>query len=145
MKAKTLLLTDLLLLLSLLLVVASGLGLHWAGHQTDHELWQYRAIFHMLAALLFLSVAAFHVYGHWGWYKSLVKNGLKNKSRVTLLLTLLVLPVALSGGILLVVEEVNSALGLWHFGLGILLTVVAFGHFLKRHNLLFKGLKKSLK
>lgn len=146
MKAKTIFLTDMLLLLALVPAFGSGFVLHWAGHQDSHELWHNWAMVHVFSTLLFTIAVAFHLYGHWGWYKSLFRNGLKNKSRVTVLLTGLMFVEVISGNIVLIRHEgANSDLGLWHYGLGILLTVIVFGHFLKRHNLLFKGLKNSLK
>lgn len=146
MKAKTLFLTDLMLLLTLVPVVVSGFGLHWAGHQINHELWHNWAVAHISSATLFAIITVVHIYGHWGWYKSLFKSGVKSKSRVTIALTALMLMVVATGAVVLVSHQMpNVGVGRWHYILGIILMVVAVGHFVRRHNTLFKGLKNVLK
>ncbi len=143
MKAKTLFLTDLLLLIIFIPTSATGFILHWAGHQSSHDLWHNWAVAHALSSLLFSIVVAIHIYGHWGWYKSLLKNGLQNRSRVTFLLSLLMLIVIVTGNIVLFChEEPNQGIGLWHYVLGIILTIIAVGHFIKRAKILFKSLRR---
>ena len=146
MKAKRLFLTDLLLLITLIPASVTGFALHWAGHQSDHDLWHNWAVAHVLSTLLLTILVASHIYGHWGWYKSLFKGGIKNKSRVTIVLSVLMLIVVITGIIVLFRhDEPNSGLGLWHYVIGIIITVVAIGHFIKRHNIMIKGLKVNRK
>lgn len=143
MRARALFLTDLLLLITFIPAVVTGFGLHWAGHQNCHNLWHNWAVAHALFTLIFAIVAAVHIYGHWGWYKSLFNNGLGNKSRVTVLLTALMLAAVVTGNIVLFRHQgANSDLGLLHYALGILLTIFSLGHFAKRCKLLFKNLRK---
>ena len=144
MKTKTLFLTDLLLLICIIPTSVTGFILHWAAHQADHTLWHNWAVAHVLSTLLFTIIVAVHIYGHWGWYKSLVKNGAKNKSRITILLTILILSVIVTGYTVLIRHQgANSHFGLWHYVLGIALTIVAIGHLIKRHKVLSKGLKSK--
>ena len=141
MKAKTLFLTDLLLLITFVPSAATGFILHWAGHQSRHELWHNWAVAHVISTLLLTILVAIHIYGHWGWYKSLLKGNIKNKSRVTVFLSALILIVIETGIVVLFRhQEANTGLGLWHYILGIVITIVAFGHFIKRYRKLTKGL-----
>ena len=85
-----------------------------------------------------------HVYGHLNWYKSLFQKGLGNKSRVTIFLSLLMLATIITGNIVLFRHQgPNSHFGLWHYIIGILFTVIAIGHFLKRFKILRNGLSKK--
>ena len=80
--------------------------------------------------------------GHWSWYESLFSTGIGNKRRVTIILTVLMLAVTLSGIMVMLLSDHNeSRIGLWHYAIGILFTLTALGHFIKRHNILFRGLK----
>ena len=143
MKAKTLFLTDLLLLITFVPSSATGFILHWAGHQSRHELWHNWAVAHVISTLLLTILVAIHIYGHWGWYKSLFKNGIKNKSRVTVVLSALMLAVIITGNIVFFsFPGAHSDMGIWHYVLGVALTIVAIGHFLKRCKIMFKGLKR---
>ena len=146
MKAKRLFLTDLLLLIAFVPSSATGFILHWAGHQSSHELWHNWAVAHVITTLLLTILVAIHIYGHWGWYKSLFKNGIKNKSRVTIALSALILIVIVTGIVVLFRHQgANTGLGLWHYILGMVITAVALGHFIMRHKVLIKGLKGNPK
>ena len=82
--------------------------------------------------------------GHWSWYISLFSIGIGNKRRVTIILTVLMLAVILSGIMVMLLSDHNeSRIGLWHYAIGIIFTVTALGHFIKRHKILFKGLTKQ--
>ena len=52
-----------------ILVLHTGIKLHIAGHGTDHDIWHYWAIFHIITSLLFTIFGVMHVKHHWGWYK----------------------------------------------------------------------------
>ena len=144
MKTKTLFLTDLLLLIAFIPASATGFILHWAGHQTHHELWHNWAIAHIISTLLLTIMIVIHIYDHWGWYKSLFRNGIKNKSRATIVLSVLMLVVIITGHIVLFRHQgANSDFGLKHYVLGVALSVIAVGHFIRRHRILFKGLESK--
>lgn len=146
MKAKTLFLTDLLLLITFIPSLITGFILHWAGHRNCHELWHNWAVAHVISTLLLTILVAIHVYAHWGWYKSLFKGRVKNKSVVTIILSALMLIVTMTGVIVLFRHQgANTTLGLWHYVIGIIITIIALGHFIKRHNIFIKGLKSNLK
>lgn len=121
-------------------VLATGIGLHVTG-EGPHGIWHNWAGAHMVFALLFLIVVGLHVQSHWGWYRSWFRSGPGKKSRVTALLTVLWLVVAVTGIILLPVEGEGSGLGRWHFILGIIASILAVGHLLKRLPVLRKSLK----
>lgn len=142
MKIKTLFLVDLLSAISFIPASATGFVMHWAGHQYNHELWHNWALAHILSTLLFTIAIISHIYYHWGWYKSLFIVGLKNKSRVTVMLTILMLVLVFSGNIVLLRHQgPNSHFGIWHYVVGIIFFIISAGHFLKRCKILFKGLK----
>ena len=142
MKPNKNILIDLYTLISFILIAVSGFGMHISGHGSDHALWHCWAVFHVVSAIIFVTCIAFHVKGHWAWYKSLFSTGIGKKSRVTILLTVLMLAVTLSGITDMLMSDHNeSHIGLWHYAIGNIFTVTALGHFIKRHKILFRGLK----
>ena len=144
MKVKTLFLTDFLALISFIPASLTGFTLHYAGHQTIHEIWHNWAMAHIFSTLLFTILITIHIYGHWGWYKAILSSGIKNKSRVTVVLTMVMLLVIITGNIVLFRHQgANTHIGLWHYILGIILTIISVGHILKRVKILFKGLRKG--
>ena len=104
------------------------------------EVWHNWAVFHVLGSVLFLVAIIFHVKTHWGWYKGIIKNGISRKSKVTSALSIIFLLLSVTGIILLGVNGANSPLGLWHYKIGIMTTVIAVGHIIKR----LPALRKSL-
>ena len=144
MKAKTLFNTDIAVLLTFLPASISGFILHAAGHNGIHETWHNWAIIHIFSTLVFTIAVGIHIYGHLNWYKSLFQKRLGNKSRVTIFLSLLMLATIITGNIVLFRHQgPNSHFGLWHYIIGILFTVIAIGHFLKRFKILTNGLSKK--
>ncbi len=119
--------------------VCSGVGLHVAGHGTDHELWHARAVFHVAAGAAFFVAAVFHVVTHRGWYKGILRSGMGSKSRVTAVLSVLFAAVVLTGIALLGINGAGSAVGRWHYVTGIAASVLSVGHLLKRIPLLRRG------
>ncbi|WP_270581346.1 MULTISPECIES: DUF4405 domain-containing protein [Bacteroidales] len=119
----------------------SGIELHVADYEGNHEVWHNWAVFHVLTSLLFLMASIFHIATHWGWYKGTAKNGIGRKSKVTAVLSVLFLSVVLTGFALLGIEGAGSPVGQCHFWAGIVTTVLSIGHILKRLPLLRKSLK----
>ena len=146
MKARTLFITDIVVLIAFLLTSVSGFLYHLAGHQDSHEYWHNCAIFHIVSTLALIISVSTHVYGHWNWYKSLFQKGFSNKSKVTVLLSILMIATVTTGLIVLFIhQDPNSGHGLWHYVIGIILTIIGLCHFLKRHHILVKGMKKANK
>ena len=144
MKVRTLFLTDFLLLITFVPSSATGFILHWAGHQNYHELWHNWAVAHVISTLLLTILVAIHIYGHWGWYKSLFKGGIKNKSRVTIVVSILFVVLTISGTFAFTVPEgPNSHIGIVHYIIGIISTIFFVGHIIKRHKIFFKGFLKK--
>lgn len=143
MKTKTLFITDIIVLITFLLTSVSGFLFHIAGHQDSHEYWHNCAIFHIVSRLALTISVGIHIYGHWNWYKSLFQKGLGNKSKITVLLSVLMLATIITGLIVLFIpQDPNYGHGLWHYIIGIIFTAIGLCHFLKRHHILVKGLKK---
>lgn len=110
----------------------SGIGLHIAGHGTNHEVWHNWAVAHVITSLLFLISGFSHMKAHYAWYKSLFQNGIGKKSRITFVLSGIYTLTTVSGIMLLGVEGANSAIGLWHYRVGLLLIVFSIIHIGKR-------------
>ncbi len=123
----------------------TGIELHSAGYGNNHELWHNWSVAHVLTSFLFLITTIFHIITHWGWYKSLIKNGIGKKSKVTVVLSIIFLLVSVTGIILLGVNGANSVIGLWHYRIGLATMVLSVGHILKRSHLLHKSLKKTIR
>lgn len=123
---------DWLLVFVFILSAASGIGLHIAGHCCTHEVWHNWAVSHVVASLLFLIAVILHISTHWQWFRGIVKHGAGKKSRVTVVLSVVFLLVAVTGIILLGVSGANSRTGLLHYKLGIVAIVLCTGHILKR-------------
>ena len=130
-------LTDLLLIPVSIASVITGFGLHVAGHDSPHEVWEQWAAAHVVASVLFLVFGIIHVWHHWAWYKSLFGKGLGKKSRVTFLLTIAFLFLFVTGIILIVaIDGPNSTTGHLHYIFGLLLTILALWHIVKRWKVL---------
>lgn len=129
-------------LISLLLLTAfTGIGLHIAGHGNNHELLHNWALAHIIASLLFTVFVIIHVKMHWGWYKRVIKNGLGQKSKITVILSVVFFLVLVTGIVLLGVNGANSHIGLLHYKIGLATIILCIGHILKRIPLLRKSLK----
>lgn len=132
---------DWILIVVFIASAISGFGLHVVGHGSSHEIWHNWAVFHVLSSVLFLVAIIFHVTTHWGWYKGIIKKGIGRKSKVTAVLSIVFLLLSVTGIILLGVSGANSPLGLWHYKIGIITTVIALGHIIRRLPVLRKSLK----
>ena len=130
---KKIFVTDWILIIAFMLSTLSGIGLHIVGYGNNHELWHNWAVSHVLTSFLFFITVISHLSTHWGWYKGLIRKGIGKRSKVTVMLS-----VALLG-----VNGANSAMGLWHYRIGIVMAALSMGHILKRTSLLCKSLKKK--
>ena len=144
MLMKKIFVIDWALLIVFAITAISGFELHIAGHFSGHEVWHNWAVCHTLASLAFIILGALHIQTHWGWYKSLISKGFGKKSRITVWLTFIYFVATITGILLLFIAGANTGIGLWHYRIGIILTIISTGHFLKRFPILKKSiLKKS--
>lgn len=120
----------------------SGFGLHIAGHGNNHEVWHNWAVFHVVDSVLFLIAIIFHVTTHRGWYKGIIKKGIGRKSKLTVVLSVIVLLLSVTGIVLFGANGAYSTLGLCHYKIGVITTVIVVGHIIKRLPVLYKPLKK---
>ena len=123
---------DWALLPSFILSAFSGIKLHMLGHGMGHGACRFWGTFHIGASLVLLLLVIIHVKMHWNWYKHLFQKGLGNKSRTIAILSLIFLLLASTGIILLEGECRRSAIGIWHFYLGIAMIILAVMHIFKR-------------
>lgn len=131
---------DWILIFVFIVSAISGFGLHIAGHSNSHEVWHNWAVFHVIDSILFLAATIFHVTTHRGWYKGIIKNGIGRKSKATAVLSIVFLLLSVTGITLFGVNGANSTLGLWHYKMGIITTVISVGHIIKRLPVLRKSL-----
>ena len=145
MKARGVFVVDVTLIPCALATIVSGFMLHKAGHFDTHEVWHGWAVAHIACSLLMLILAVVHIYAHWSWYKTLVKGKTKGKSILTMLLSVIFVVVVVSGIVMLFMTFApNTGIGLWHYVVGILLTLVAIAHIILRWKVLLK-LKNAAK
>ncbi|MBQ8493493.1 MAG: DUF4405 domain-containing protein [Alistipes sp.] len=132
---------DWVLLAAAVVLIASGFAMHIAGHGTNHHEWHVWGVLHVVASVLFITMAVWHVKMHWAWYKGWFNKGLGTKSRVTALLSVVFVLTTATGVVLLFVAGGNTDIGLWHYRVGIALTAISLGHTLKRVPILKKSLQ----
>lgn len=126
-----------------ILVVYTGIELHVAGHEDNHDIWHSWAVFHVVVSLLFLMVMLFHIIDHRNWYKGILsKKKARKKGRVTICLSVMFILVVVTGLALLGIEGANTPVGLWHYKAGILMGVLSAGHILKRASALRRFLRR---
>ena len=134
--------TDILMAISYVATLYTGLEVHYAGHFQAHDVWHNWSLVHVLSCLSFTIVTAIHIRQHWAWYKNLFKNATR-KQKITLILTLLFGAVTLSGiGLIIFVDGQGSSFGLTHYKIGLIFSVFVIGHFIKRWSILKKGISK---
>ena len=131
---------DWILIVVFIVSAISGFGLHVVGHGGSHEIWHNWAVFHVLGSILFFVAIIFHVATHRGWYKGIMQKGIGRKSKVTVFLSVIFLLLSVTGLALLGINGANSPLGLWHYKIGIITTIIALGHVIKRLPVLRKSL-----
>ena len=130
---------DWIMIITFVPSICSGIGLHIAGHGTDHEVWHNWAVLHVFSSLLFLVAAIFHIKTHWSLYRSSVRSGMGHKSPVTAVLSVVFVFVVVTGVVLLGIEGAGSSVGVWHYRTGIVVSILSGGHLLKRISLLRRG------
>ena len=127
-----------------MLAAFTCLVLHAAGIGCKHKLLHKWAVYHIIASSLFVVASLVHVQTHWGWYKGWVKLGLGKKSRVTVIVSILFVILLVTGLILLGVDGANPSIGLWHYKIGIVSSLLFLGHIIKRTRVLKRSLQKGL-
>ena len=133
---------DWLLLLAGIVCTATGIGMHHAGHHAVHEVWHNWAVAHVLTSLFMVVTGILHIQTHWNWYKGIFKGQIKNKSHVTMILSVVFVVLVTTGLILLFVEGANSEMGIWHWVIGLMVTALSAGHIIRRFHILKKSIKK---
>lgn len=138
---KKIFIIDWLLLLVASLSAYSGIKLHIAGHFFNHEIWHNWAVLHVITSILFLIIGIIHIKNHWGWYKSIIKRNFNYKIGKTLFLSIVFGLVSLTGIVLvLFINGANSNIGVWHYRLGLILTILSIIHIVRRWYLLKKSI-----
>lgn len=142
MKITKILFIDWSLLPLSILSFFTGLKLHLAGHGDSHEEWHNWAVAHVIMSLLFMVACVYHIKTHAKWYHSLLKNGPRRKSKITLAISIVFAATVITGIALLGVEGANSGIGLWHYKIGLLMGLLAVIHIVKRKTAFLKIFKR---
>lgn len=122
-----------LLLSATVAIAVTGFGLHAAGHGASFPIWHRWAVAHAVFSLLWLVLAGYHVWQHQRWYRAVLSRGVCRKGKLTLLLTALSLALWATGTLLLVcIDGPQSAVGLWHYGLGVAMVLLSAHHLVRR-------------
>lgn len=113
--------------LSLIGALSSGIALHIAEHSEDFHVWRNWAVGHVVVSFLTVLSVIFHIIRHRDMLNfSRTKKRRKGLSMATLLLFL---AVTITGIILLCfINGANSHVGLWHYGLGIDMMLLCLVH-----------------
>lgn len=131
-----------MLSITFILSALTGIGLHIAGHGNSHEIWHFWAITHVITCLLWFIYISLHIKKHWNWYQMRCSKGIKKSHWLSIILSLFFLCTVATGILLLAfVEGANSAIGLWHYASGMVLTICTLFHIVQ-HKRLPKGDEK---
>lgn len=141
---KKIFLTDLLMVIFSILSAFTGIKIHYANDFQTHEICHTWSVIHVLTNIALLIVAIKHIKQHWGWYKSLFKkNNLANKSKITILTTIIFAVTVITGTLLLLfINGQKSSMGFAHYIIGLLFGAMGLLHFIKRWKLFKKGIIK---
>lgn len=126
-----------------ILTAVTGFCFHAAGHGADHHVWAVWAYVHTICSIAFVVFLVWHLTTHKAWMKNLRKSPLDRRRKIVLTLGAFALAVAGTGIMLLAIKGANSPVGLWHYRLGIILTLMSIGHVSKRHSILRKAIKSK--
>lgn len=123
----------LLLLSATVSIAVTGFALHAAGHGSSFPVWHRWAVAHVACSVLWLVLAVHHVWQRRRWYRAVLSRGTRHKGKTTLLLTVLSLALWATGTLLLAcIDGPQSAVGLWHYGLGVAMVVLSAHHVVRR-------------
>lgn len=130
--------TDIFCLLFFLLSLFSGIAVFVADCFFSHDVWHNCSLVHVVVNVAFLLFVIIHIKQHWAWFKTLFRL-FEKKSRITVLLSLMFVAAVLSGLYLLpFADGQGTVAGLVHFVVGLLFSLFAFWHILKRLNAFIK-------
>lgn len=131
---------DIALLPTFILLVITGVGIHIAYENGNHDSWHRWSVAHVICCLIFIILIYYHVKQHIGWYKTLLKAHATWRGP-TILLSLVMILETLSGIALIgFVDGEGSDWGHFHWVVGLILAIIGTGHFIKRFGRLRKGL-----
>jgi hypothetical protein len=142
-RGKGILFTDIILAIFFILVFWSGLALHMTRHHVFLFDWTNSAFtyIHIICSLFFLALMLLHIIAHLNWFKGLLKKGLKNRSKITILISLLFFSSITTGLFALFTD--NSSIGLHHYKLSLLMMPFVLIHIMTRTPSIIKMIRKN--
>lgn len=134
-RGKLIYLTDLLLVPVFVVSLGTGLWLHAEGHVGRHAAGLETC--HIIAGVLFVLLAAVHVWCHWKWYRNLFSTMSGRKVALSLF-SVAALALVVSG-IVSWIGCFGEHLCLLHYQAGIVAGIMGIVHILKRRRFLVSG------
>lgn len=134
-RGKLIYLTDLSLVPVFVVSLGTGLWLHVEAHVGRHAAGLETC--HIIAGVLFVLLAAVHVWCHWKWYRNLFST-MSGRKVALLLFSVAALAVVVSG-IVLWSGCFGGHLCLLHYQAGIVAGMMGIVHILKRRRFLVSG------
>ena len=126
-----------------LLTILSGIGLHIAGHGSNHNTWEIWAVIHSVLSVSFTILLAYHIHTHWAWFKHVRRSTINRKRFMTTMLTMFSISTVFSGIALLAIWGVNTQVGLLHYKIGISFALLMLIHGVKRIRIIEKAVCKA--
>ena len=126
-----------------LLTILSGIGLHIAGHGSNHNTWEICAVIHSVLSVSFTILLAYHIHTHWAWFKHVRRSTINRKRFMTTMLTMVSISTVFSGIVLLAIWGVNTQVGLLHYKIGISFALLMLIHGVKRIRIIEKAVCKA--
>ncbi|MGN1376246.1 MAG: DUF4405 domain-containing protein [Prevotella sp.] len=118
------------------LTVITGIGLHVAGHECSHDVWELWAAAHTIVAVVFLIFIVSHIIAHKTWFRSVLTSALRKRRMLTSMLSIVAIPVFISGLSLLAIMGANTTVGIMHYKIGVLFALLMTIHASKRFYIL---------
>ncbi|MCC8070420.1 MAG: hypothetical protein LIO90_01290 [Bacteroidales bacterium] len=122
------------LIIAFVLTAVSGVFCHVIndGSPTDHHVWVKFQVLHIIISVLFVVLTFRHIKLFKKWFSRWDKKALQHKSKNTIFVSLVLLLLVISGLALLFIEGGDSAVGLWHYRLGVLFMALCGFHSIRR-------------
>jgi uncharacterized protein YacL len=129
---------DAAMLLFFIITIVSGVEFHVLHHSANHNALRLWYILHMAGSGIFFILAVWHIKLHWGWYKGLVKPS-KKRRHPTIILSVLFIVESVTAVLKLV--GMHHPIGKIHWVGGLLFTIFAIAHLIRRFRIFTNGLK----
>ena len=128
------------LIITFLLTVISGIFCHVIkdGEASDHHVWVRFQVLHIIVSVAFIVFTFKHIKPFKKWYLKWNNKVLQHKSKNTIFVSLAMALLIGTGVALLFIDGGNSAVGLWHYRIGLLFIFLCGYHAIRRLRITFR-------